>query len=577
MLAEGDVEEGPSTISAELDVWMAELEEIDRAIARFESFKTQTFVFGTGGIVLLVGSAFQSAAAGETVAQMLVLLLVALVSAFLGMFLVDRDEAILAQVNYRETVLKPRVRALLGSQDVLSSWEFFNREVYGRNRPVIRKFAHRLTAPFPHALFYVSGLGSFGYLLYERATGGLSEAGWAWALGLTGAALAYSWTAAFLTGAQWANVASPPDERGIPFMRRRSRCRLPQVKGWSPGDPHVHTNWSDGWRSVWSQAESAARRNLEWIVITDHADKVGEDWAGFVKTLAEVEGRLGDVLLVPGAEVSVVDRPGGAVQGDLLIYGWPTDGDPPPANRVSSASGTLGRVAASRGAYAGVAHPFNGGAPFGRGVPGTKFGAAAWADWTVAGAACIELMSYERVPSESTLERWFSLLDEHLAGGPFVAVTGGTDSHFPWDMPASRGMTWAAVGEAGPVRREAVLAALRNGRSVVSGVGDFGTLSVGNAGPGQRHEAGGVVAVRITQRPAPGRHCASVELYGPERTRLLRVDGPFEPEFSLPVDVGPRGYVVARFTFTGRRSKVADVWTNPVFVGSVAGDSETER
>lgn len=552
------------SVDRELDVWRAELEEIDRAVARYESFKTQTFVFGTGGIVLLVGAALQSAADGETTAQMLALLLVAVVSAFLGMFLVDRDEAILATVNYRETVIKPRVRELLGSDEVLGSWEFFNREVYGRNRPLIRKVAHRLTAPFPHALFYVAGLGSFGYLLHARWAGLLAGGGWGWTLSLAGAALAYSWFAAFLTGAQWATVASPSDERGIPFLRRRSRARLPHVAGWSPGDPHVHSNWSDGWRSVWAQAETASRRDLDWIVMTDHADRVGADWDGYLRTLDEVESRMGGARLLPGVEVTVVDRPGGEARGDLLVYGWPSDGDVPPANRVSSAEAVLARIETTPPAFGAVAHPHNGGAPFGTGVPGTHFGAVAWQDWNAHGVSCLELLSYERCPSEATLDRWFGLLDAHLAGGPSVAVIGGTDSHLPWDAPASRGMTWVRARPEDSLDGAGVLEALRTGRSVVSGMGDFGSLELHGAGPGDRLREAAAAAM-LVQRPATGRQCTAVELLGPGRAVLFRAEGPFEPSFAVPCAVDA-GYVVARFVFSRRGRSEAEVWTNPVFV-----------
>lgn len=555
---------GVAGTAEELDVWRAELEEVDRAIERCESFKTQTFVFGTGGIVLLMGATLQSAATGETTAQMLALLLVAVVSAFLGMFLVDRDEAILARVNYRETVIKPRVRELLGSDNVLGSWEFFNREVYGRNRPLIRKVAHRLTAPFPHALFYVAGLGSFGYLLHSRVTGQLPGGGWGWALALAGAALAYSWMAAFLTGAQWANVASPSDERGIPFLRRRSRARLPRVAEWSPGDAHVHTNWSDGWRSVWAQAETASRRDLDWVVVTDHADRVGENWDGYLRALDEVQSRLQCVLLLPGVEITVVDRPGGEARGDLLVYGWPARGDIPPANRVSAAQGVLARVAATAPAFAAVAHPYNGGAPFSTGFPGTNFGAVAWQEWEVGGLACLELLSYERRPSEGTLERWFDLLDRHLEGGPFVAAIAGTDSHLPWDAPASRGMTWTRLGSEIQPSSVTVLEALRHGRSIVSGMGDFGTLELHGAGPGDRLTEAATAAT-LVQRPAMGRQCTAVELLGPGREVLLHAEGPFEPSFTVPCAI-EAGYVVARFSFSRGGRAEAEVWTNPVFV-----------
>jgi hypothetical protein len=553
----------------ELAVWQAELAEIDRAIERCESFKTQTFVFGTGGIVLLASAAFETGSAG-TVAAPLILLLIGVVSAFLGMFLVDRDEAILALLNYRESVIKPRVREIVGDENVLASWEFFNREVYGRNRPLLRKFAHRLTAPFPHALFYVSGVGSYGYLVYLRlATTAIDGAGWAWALALAGAALVYSWTAALLTGGQWAQIGSPTGERGIPFLRRRTRTRLPRPDGWSPGDPHAHTNWSDGWRSVWGQIASAERRDLQWLAITDHAGRVGEDWRGYVDTLTEVERRLGAVTVVPGIEVTVVDGPHGEVCGDMLVYGWPSHGAPPPGDRVSSPASVLARLAEMPAAFGVAAHPFNGGAPGAKGILGLPFGAPAWTDWAASGLACMELLSFERVASEAALEHWFGTLDAACEGARPVMAMAGTDSHIPWHAPGSRGVTWVSHTGTGRPDARAVLAALQAGRSVVSGVGDFGTIHIGGAGPGERIDAADSHSVTCTQRPARGRRAVRVTLYGRGRRVLETAEGPFESTFTRACALEAPGYVVARFEFVaaGRSGgHAADVWTNPVFL-----------
>lgn len=562
----------PRDVEAELALWRAELEEIDRAVERHESFKTQTFVFGTGGIVLLVGSAFEIGAEGGAVAAPLVLLLVAVVSAFLGMFLVDRDEAILALLSYRETVIKPRVRELVGDDGVLASWEFFNREVYGRNRSLPRKLAHRLTAPFPHALFYVSGVGSFGYLVYLRTAETVIDGrGWTWALLLAGVALAYSWTAALLTGGQWAQVGSPAGERGIPFLRRRRRARLPRPDGWSPGDPHVHTNWSDGWRSAWGQIESAGRRDLRWLVVTDHADRVGEDWCDYVDTLAEVERRLGGPVAIPGSEVTVVECPGGAVCGDMLVYGWPAGGEPPPSNRISPPGAVLERLNSMPGAFGAAAHPHNGGAPFATGLPLLPFGAPAWTRWDDDRLACIELLSFERTASEDTLARWFQSLDEADAGRVPLAAIAGTDSHMPWHHPGSRGMTWVRCDRADRPDPREVLRSLRAGRSVVSGAGDFGAITLAGAGPGERAVVAGEVTVTCTQRPARARRCVSVELLGRRRRVLARLNGPFEPSFPLACTLEPGDYVVAHFVFErvrGLAGAVADVWTNPVFTGT---------
>jgi hypothetical protein len=565
---------------AELAIWRAELEEIDRAVDRHESFRAQTFVFGTGGVVLLVVLAFEVGASGAGGAEPLVFLLISFVCAFLGMFLVDRDEAMLALINYRETVIKPQVRKLIGSTEVLGYQEFFNREAYGTNRPLLRKIAHRLTAPFPHALFYVGGLGSFGYLAYLRlATTSLEGAAWVWALAIAAIAQIYSWTAALLTGGQWAQIGSPAAERGIPFLRRRVRWRLPNPDGWWPGDPHTHTNRSDGWRSVWSQAEAASRAGLAWIGITDHSGAVGEDWCNHVAVLAEVEKRLGLVTIVPGVEVTVVDHPGGRAQGDVLVYGWPHDAECLPPDRVATA-GTLLELVSARSALAAIAHPHGGGAPMNKGVPGLPFGAPAWSGESTDGVGCMELLSHEREVSEEARETWFSHLGATLGDAAPLHAIGGSDAHMPWARPGARGMTWVRTRGTGRPDAAAIVSAMRAGHSVVSGAGDFATIAIGDAGPGDRAVViEGRFTVSCTQRPTRGRTCTRVELIGiaageaadgaDGSITLCEADGPLEPTFTLDCSAKPAvGFVVGHFVFADSRAgrRVADVWTNPVLI-----------
>jgi hypothetical protein len=306
------------------------------------------------------------------------------------------------------------------------------------------------------------------------------------------------------------------------------------------------------------------------VVVTDHADRVGGDWCGYADTLAEVEGRLGAVTVIPGVEVTVVDRPGGSTRGDLLVYGWPAHGEPPPANRASSPATVLARLAEVPGAFGAAAHPHNGGAPLSTGIPGLPFGAPAWSDWEARGLACFELLSYERTASKKMLDRWFALLDEACAGARPVFAIGGTDSHMPWQSPGWRGMTWVARTGSGRPQPGEVLTALRAGRSVVSGVGDFGTISIADAGPGENADVVGRVEITCIQRPARGRRCLSVELLGRGQASLATAEGPLEPTFPLVCTLKSPGDVVAKFVFARTRgfgAHRAEVWTNPVFIG----------
>ncbi|PKQ20072.1 MAG: hypothetical protein CVT66_06820 [Actinobacteria bacterium HGW-Actinobacteria-6] len=542
--------------------WLAELAELDAQIGRCEAFKTQTFVFGTAGVVALAGSAI-SLHGMESAAEPLVVLLVTALCAVLGMFLVDRDESILGLLHYREHVIKPAVRELADDPRLLGSREFYNREIYGRNRPMLRKIAHRLTAPFPHALFYVAGVAAWVYLVLMYAEDRIGGVGWLLACAGSGFALLWSYLAAFLTGAQWANLAAPPDEKGIPFARRRNKCALPSPAGWLPGDPHVHTNWSDGHASIWSQAAAAAGRGLRWVGFTDHTDGIGEDWHGFVSAVREVEGRIGRLTLLPGAEVTLVESPGGKATGDMLVYGWPTGGDVPPGNRAYSPSEALA-ISGRAGAVVALAHPFGGGAPFG--------GAIRWREWGVSGFGAMELLSNERVASLEARRKWFEMLKVGLhgavAGEGFVVATGGTDSHRPFDKPGTKGMTWVHSDSSSG---KAIVDALAAGHSVVSGVGDFGTITIGSAWPGEvvPRKLRGHVSVGIVQRPSARRYCTRIEVFGldPE-VPLVSLDGPFRPEFETDVPIPPgAGMFVARFEFRAARgiSKSAEVWTNPIF------------
>lgn len=557
-----------------LKSWLAELTEVDAQVSRCEAFKAQTFAFGTAGVVALAGSAITLHVEGSE-AEPLVVLLVASLCAVLGMFLVDRDESILGLLQYREHVIKPAVRRLSDDPHVLGVREFYNREIYGRNRPMLRKIAHRLTAPFPHALFYVAGLASWVYLLQMYLAGRVSGDGWLVACVGSGLALLWSYLAAFLTGAQWANLAAPADETGIPFARRRRKCALPRPAGWLPGDPHVHTNWSDGNASIWSQAAAAAGGGLRWIGLTDHSDGIGEDWHGFVSAVREVEGRIGRLILLPGAEITSVDSPGGQPIGDLLLHGWPTDGDGPPANRVYDSADVLA-MSKRVGAASVIAHPFGGGAPFG--------GAIRWTAWNTAGFSAMELLSNEHRASLETRRKWFELLNDGLdlalAGRGFVAATGGTDSHRPFDKPGAKGVTWVRCDVASD---EAILGALAGGRSVVSGAGDFGTIGVGDAGPGDI-AVGGLrdqVSLSIIQRPAARRVCSRIEVYGldPEEP-LISLDGPLRPESRVDVLIPPGdGILIARFEFQALkgRARPAEVWTNPIFYSASGSRDQRMR
>jgi hypothetical protein len=212
-----------------------------------------------------------------------------------------------------------------------------------------------------------------------------------------------------------------------------------------------------------------------------------------------------------------------------------------------------------------------------KGFPGTKFGAPAWEDWDAEGLIGLELLSYEHTASDSTVERWFTLLES----GQRVVVTGGTDTHMPWTAPGSRGMTWVRAGGPGRPRADQVLSSLRRGRSVVSGVGDFGVIVIEGAGPGDDVEETptGTVIVHVEQRAARGRRCTRVELLGPRETepdgvhrpRVLDCapQGPFEPTLTMRIADPMPPFVVARFMFSDARDtsrRVAEVWTNPVFL-----------
>jgi hypothetical protein len=117
---------------------------------------------------------------------------------------------------------------------------------------------------------------------------------------------------------------------------------LPVVSGWSAGDGHVHSTYSDGDSSIAAMAATSQGRGLQWVYMTDHAPFfLIRNWNAYV---AECQAASTGILVIPGSEFGLTNH--------YLGYGLQSFR----ATAVNSCQGLIDYVSSLAG-FGYIAHP----------------------------------------------------------------------------------------------------------------------------------------------------------------------------------------------------------------------------
>lgn len=165
--------------------------------------------------------------------------------------------------------------------------------------------------------------------------------------------------------------------------------------------------------------------------------------------------------------------------------------------------------------YAVIAHPY-------RGVK--------WQNWSVTGFRAMELLSYERTASSSTISKWVSILKANLSntitGKGFVVGVGNSDHHF-WQL-IDYGRTWIYTTNYSPTNRAAVWDAIKAGRASATGDGNLGLFTINGYMQGSvvRLPKGGSFTFKVVQQPVTGFVCNKFEIINRDGTVVKTVTNP---------------------------------------------------
>ncbi|MGC3860602.1 CehA/McbA family metallohydrolase [Micromonospora chersina] len=224
---------------------------------------------------------------------------------------------------------------------------------------------------------------------------------------------------------------APPAPAAPARPDRPPRRDLPDVDGrrWLAGDLHAHTVHSDGAQTIDELAALAAGRGLDFLAVTDHNTVSHHPW------LPDASERYG-ITLLPGQEVTT-DRGHANVFGPV---GW-VDFRRPPDEWLAAARRDGGLMS--------VNHPLG--------------GDCAWRQPLAERTRLVEVWHsgwWDRT--------WGAPLSWARAWRPDVVAIGGSDFHRPGDdaLPGSP-TTWV-LADPDTAPGDAVLDALRGGRTAVS-------------------------------------------------------------------------------------------------------------
>ena len=252
---------------------------------------------------------------------------------------------------------------------------------------------------------------------------------------------------------------------------------------WIPGDPHHHSNFSDGRATVAQIFANAKEAGLGWVCIVDHRSALKGN--AFQEQLDQINAAAKDTGLIGLQGEEIGSRNIEGTNGHLLIYNFPTH-DIVDSDRTETE--LLTRLNDFQGAnppFGILAHPYD---PF-----------HPWSEWGRTLSGGMEIMNgvtdKGRPPSTKILSRWDWYLGHQLADGYFgrcfAVGTAGSDGHTA-EVGGAQPVTYLALPET--YREEDLLAAIRAGRVITSSrLGLLADLAV-NETP-----VGGVASLRLGQ------------------------------------------------------------------------------
>ncbi|MEW6448604.1 MAG: PHP domain-containing protein [Bacillota bacterium] len=172
---------------------------------------------------------------------------------------------------------------------------------------------------------------------------------------------------------------------------------LPSRPNWYAGDGHIHSTWSDGDESISQRVSKMKNAGFKWIIITDHEDKMREKggWQPYVCACNSTQSSCG-IVVAPGAEIGCVQTQGdqnSAELGHALGYRLKESATSIPQNKYYTPQNLINAINSHNSpySYAVIAHPYR---------------SVKWQNWSVTGFRAMELLSYERTASSSTISKW---------------------------------------------------------------------------------------------------------------------------------------------------------------------------
>ena len=336
---------------------------------------------------------------------------------------------------------------------------------------------------------------------------------------------------------------------------------LPSRPNWYLGDGHNHTTWSDGNESIPQRVSKMKNAGFKWIIVTDHEDEIRKNggWQPYVSDCNSAQSSYG-IVVAPGAEIGCVQTqgdPNSTELGHALGYRLKESATSIPQNKYYTPQNLINAINSHNSpySYAVIAHPYR---------------AVKWQDWSVTGFRAMELLSYERTASSSTISKWVSILKANLpntiAGKGFVVGVGNSDHHRSWLIDYGR--TWIYTTSYSPTNRAAVWDAIKAGRASATGDGNLGLFTINGYMQGSvvRLPAGGSFTFKVVQQPVTGFVCNKFEIINRDGNVVKTVTNPgTETTISWTAPSEDWFYFI-RFTFQYPGSYPTEVITNPIFL-----------
>ncbi|WP_034269250.1 CehA/McbA family metallohydrolase [Haloechinothrix halophila] len=340
--------------------------------------------------------------------------------------------------------------------------------------------------------------------------------------------------------------------------------------GWYRGDLHNHTTHSSDAFASGSALQpdeypdAMRRAGLDWVVFTDHNVTTSND------DLARIAGDTG-VLLIGGVEMTNWFHGHATVSGlpPGAWLDWRQRPNGIPLQRYERRIDAFFDAARRHGAYVSAAHPAS--------------AHLSWqflADGLADPALLPDGLEVWNGPYQPDDDDAIAIWDRLLAAGHRVFASGGSDLHGTANPEASALGAPTTVVYAGSLSRDAVVAALKAGRSYVTSGPSGPELYLTAEGPAGQHA---MVGGTVTGGPADVVTVSVLVRGGTERVLTLLRDGLVvrtepvtadEQTVTLDQPIGPGGYLRAELRgapepdtedpLNGRSGMVA--LTNPIFL-----------